>query len=176
MKAAILILAAALPAFAGSKHDHHAELPKSPAAMQFKRLAAALGAWQAKGPDGKPILAWYKLIAGGTVLHQTMRFGDEPEMVSVWHLNGKHLDMTHYCSANNQPRMRAVPETAKKPEDLKAVEFAYVDATNLESPEASRMSNMKLVIEDADHITEYWTWEEKGKKQTIDIKYARVKN
>jgi hypothetical protein len=48
-------------------------------------------------------------------------------MVTVYHQDGQDLRMTHYCSAKNQPRMKA---SSVSP-DGNVVSFEFVDATNL---------------------------------------------
>ena len=55
---------------------------------------------------GKVYLS-YELIAGGTALVERERTDKTPEMLTVYHLDGKRLVLTHYCMAGNQPRMEA---------------------------------------------------------------------
>ena len=135
----------------------------------FERLGALLGYWEASTPpEGKIARVWYKLISGGTALHETLKFEDEPEMVTLYHLDGDDLLATHYCSANNQPRLRVVPS-----KDARELKFDFRDITNLATPESSHMRSLRLVFQDADHFEQYWTWREKGKDDTLQLKFER---
>ena len=72
----------------------------------------------------------------------------KPLMTSVYHLDGADLRMTHYCGAQNQPRLKA------RNIDLArgAVDFAFVDATNLSSPQAPHVDGVELRFVDPDHL------------------------
>ena len=48
----------------------------------------------------------YKLTGAGSALVETQFPGTGHEMVSVYHLDGDDLRMTHYCAAGNQPRVK----------------------------------------------------------------------
>ena len=48
-------------------------------------------------------------------------------MSTVYHLADEHLQLTHYCSMQNQPRLRA---TSVSP-DGKTINFELLDVTNL---------------------------------------------
>lgn len=79
-------------------------------------------------------------------------------MITMFHLDGDRLLMTHYCGAGNQPRMKATSA------DGKSIAFDFVDATNLASPDAGHMKRMVLTMVDANHHTEEWTFEDHGKE------------
>lgn len=134
----------------------------------FERLSALLGYWEAKDPEGKTVQIWYKLIAGGSVLHETFKFADHPEMVTMYHRDGKDLLATHYCSANNQPRMRAV-ET----KDESELKFEFHDITNLAAIEAAHMRGLRFQFEEKDRFVQSWTYREKGKDETLPLKFER---
>src|ERR671939_399585 len=67
----------------------------------FARLKTLVGRWEAQG-DRKEALS-YELIAGGTALLEREMGADRPEMVTLYHLDGSRLLLTHYCMAGNQP-------------------------------------------------------------------------
>jgi DNA-binding transcriptional ArsR family regulator len=71
-------------------------------------------------------------------------------MVTLYYLDGDHLMMTHFCMANNQPRMRA--DASSSPS---AIKFKFVDATNLSSPEAGHMNAHSIIWKDAEHVTQH---------------------
>ncbi|MDR4471533.1 MAG: hypothetical protein MRJ92_02410 [Nitrospira sp.] len=51
----------------------------------------------------------YKIAlgSGGTTLTETLTPPDSPPMTTMYYSDGDQLMLTHYCSLNNQPRMRA---------------------------------------------------------------------
>ena len=171
-----MILTVLLPliaglAFAGSEH-HHAIDTTTPGYQQLTKLTAVLGEWEGKSKrDGSPIHVWYRLVSGGSTLLETEKLGEEPEMITVYHLDKGALVMTHYCSVNNQPHMRAQPS---KPE-AKQLDFELESTSNLISPDDSQMTKLQLRFPDADHLFQRWTWQEKGKSTFIDIDLSRVK-
>ncbi|MBI4345455.1 MAG: hypothetical protein HY553_01280 [Elusimicrobia bacterium] len=162
---AILLTAFTAASLASGDHQH--EHPAPP--KDFTRLAKLLGHWEANVEGGKKVQVWFKLISGGTTLLQTEKFDDEPEMITVYHPDGKDLVLTHYCSANNQPRMKAVKS------DEKSIFFDFVSVTNLASPDASHMRSAVITFIDDDHYREEWTWREKGKSQAVTMDFERKK-
>jgi hypothetical protein len=137
----------------------------APAAAQnaarasFEKLKSLTGEWEGRTSSGKAAKVSYRVTSGGSVVMETLRQEGEQEMVTMYHFDGNSLMMTHYCAAGNQPRMRATSASA----DGKQISFAFQDATNLPSPDAGHMRGMTFTWRDADHITQVWTWHEKGK-------------
>src|ERR1700752_1450302 len=86
------------------------------------KIKSLVGEWEATTPEG-PTTVKYELISNGTAVEERLGVHNE-EMVSIYHMNGDKLMMTHYCSFNNQPRFEAVV-------DGDTITFRYVDATNL---------------------------------------------
>jgi hypothetical protein len=91
--------------------------------------------------------------------------------VTMYHPDGDHLMMTHYCSAHNQPRMRS----QKVPMEIKNIIFDLVEVTNLSAPDAGHMKKLALTFVDQDHFTQEWTWREKGKENAVVIRFERKK-
>ena len=139
----------------------------NPAWEKMKTLA---GDWGGDSPYGKVQIS-YKLVSSGKALVETIREPDGSDMVTVYHPDGSRLVMTHYCSSGNQPRLRA---EGLSPEGKKLA-FAYVDATNLSSPDSLHMVRLAMTFDDADHFTEEWTSLEKGKENTAAFKLTRKK-
>jgi hypothetical protein len=79
--------------------------------------------------------------------------------------------LTHYCSLNNQPRMRAA---AVKDGD-KTITFTFVDATNLKNPTDVHMRQLAIEVKDHDHITQTWTLSKAGKDVPKVFTFERVK-
>jgi hypothetical protein len=94
-------------------------------------------------------------------------------MLTVFHLDGGRLMLTHYCVARNQPRLVA---TAISP-DLSTITFTFRDGTNLPSREAGHMDQAVYRIEGKDRYTSRWTWSQDGKERWMEeIRYVRRKD
>jgi hypothetical protein len=125
------------------------------AKASFDSLKALAGQWDAKDPSGKQQTITWKVVSGGSVVMESMQ---EESMVSMFHMDNSRLMLTHYCAAQNQPRM-----AAKVSEDGKTFTFDFIDGTNLASPDAPHMHKLILTIQDKDHFTEQWFFAQKGK-------------
>jgi hypothetical protein len=74
-------------------------------------------------------------------------------MITMFHLDGDRLLMTHYCGAGNQPRMVGTVSP-----DGKTITFNFLDATNVLGSQPGHMERMVLTILDANHHTEEWSF------------------
>ena len=140
-------------------------MAQSKAQASFDRMKALAGEWDGTGGNGKPTHVTYRVVSNGSVLEETMNVGTEETMLTVYHLDGDRVMVTHYCAAGNQPRMVATPD----PKSPNVVAFKFLDATNLPSLETGHMRNLVLSIVDKDHVTQQWTWHEKGKEDKWDL-------
>src|SRR3954469_8639993 len=78
---------------------------KAAAQAGFARFKQLAGTWVAADDQGKPtdqVIAVYKVTAARRAVHETLRPGGDHEMVTVFHLDGPNLVLTHYCAAGNQ--------------------------------------------------------------------------
>ena len=92
-------------------------------------LKFLVGEWKGTDADGRAYKTTYALSSGGTSLTETLTPPDSPPMTTIYYSDGDQLMLTHYCSLNNQPRMRA----SGVKEGDKTVTFSFVDATNSRS-------------------------------------------
>lgn len=165
--AALVILGiAASSAFAGDPPK--GEKDTRPVATAFDRLKALAGQWEGKTADGKGGLTTYKVASNNSAVVEEM---DHSSMITVFHLDGDRLMLTHYCGATNQPRMRTAPITS----DGDTLKFDFVDVTNLKSPDAGCMKSLVLKFKDVDHFTATWTYSENDKVMPMEIQYTRKK-
>ena len=164
--AALLLATLSDSGLAGQKSG--AALPPAPGFEKMKSLA---GEWTGKSRNGKPVTISYTLVSDGSALLEKLGMAHESDMVTVYHPDGENLMMTHYCSAHNQPRMRA----GKGSPESRNIVFDYVDATNLASPTAGHMHRLVLTFEDRDRIVQEWTWKEKDKEKTEVFTLERKK-
>ena len=125
----------------------------------FDKMRTLVGQWEGKNSRGVAVRVNYALTSGDSVLMETIVPVGESTMISMYHMDGDRLMMTHYCGAGNQPRMRAGQVSA----DPREITFTFQDATNLPSPDAGHMVGLALAWQSKDRITHVWTWREKGK-------------
>lgn len=69
----------------------------------------------------------YEVIAGGNTVVKTYAPGKDNEMLTIYHMDGDALVLTHYCALNNQPRMRF--EVSDTPGEIR---FAFDGGTNFD--------------------------------------------
>jgi hypothetical protein len=126
----------------------------------FAKLKSLAGEWLQKDEKtGKEtLLARYKLTASGSVVEETLFPGEPHEMVTMYHLDGDSLVLTHYCAGGNQPRLKALPTSTPD-----RMEFECVSVSNLKSHEDSHMHHAVIMPKSANHLTAEWTSIEKGK-------------
>lgn len=90
----------------------------------WERLKSLQGDWEGSyGTEKAPTRVTYRLVSSGTALMETMQAPDSTEMITVYHPDGKRILMTHYCSENNQPRMRSMGLS----QDGKRLAFSFLD-------------------------------------------------
>jgi hypothetical protein len=143
----------------------------SPAAAAFERFKALAGTWIGRSTKGWEDEVAIDVIAGGSVVRNTS-FNAHPgeTMLTLFHMDGDRLMLTHYCVARNQPRMVAT----RFEEEGRKVAFDFLDATNLPSPGVGHMHSSVFEFRDADHFTSRWTWFQDGSERWMEeIVYER---
>ena len=137
---------------------------------EFEKMKALVGEWRGTSMDGKPATLTYTLVSNNSALMERLAMGGDSEMVTLYHPDGDHLMMTHYCSAHNQPRMRSNAVDAGG----RNITFDLVDVTNLSAPDAGHMKRLVVTFADNDHFTQEWTWTQQGKDMTVIIHFERI--
>jgi hypothetical protein len=128
----------------------------------FDKIKALSGEWVTKTPDGMSMTSSFRVTAAGSAVMQMLGEGTEHEMPTIYHMDGDRLMVTHYCAAKNQPRMVLDPGQGSGGR----LQFEFLDATNLKSPEDGHMRRLALTFIDKDHIRQEWTYRDKGKEST----------
>ena len=100
----------------------------SAAQSAFETMKKWAGEWEGETTGGEKGRVIYRLTGAGSALMETLAPGTPHEMVSMYHMNGPDLVMTHYCAAGNQPHLRFDP-SASKP-DLFV--FTFVRGSNMD--------------------------------------------
>ena len=138
---------------------------------EFEKMKALVGEWRGTSMDGKPATLTYTLVSNNSALMERLAMGGDSEMVTLYHPDGDHLMMTHYCSAHNQPRMRSNAVDARG----RKITFDLVDVTNLSAPDAGHMKRLVVTFTDNDHFTQEWTWTQQGRDMAVVITFERVR-
>jgi hypothetical protein len=144
----LLLLALTVGARSDDKVGEKPAASKHPAMERLKKLA---GTWVMADAEGKPtdqVVSIVKITAAGSAVHETLFPGQPHEMVSVYHIDGNDLVMTHYCALGNQPRMKADPNAP--PNQLC---FKFAGGSNLNPAKDKHMHEGTLTIRDDDHIS-----------------------
>jgi hypothetical protein len=140
----------------------------SDARKTFDQLKGLEGNWAGTNSQGQPLQVTFRLTAGGSALMSEI-VGKGPEnMITMFHMDGDRLLMTHYCGAGNQPRMKVVSS------DAKSVSFEFFDGTNI-APGDGHMQHVTFSQPDADHHIEEWVFLDHGKETKEVFTLARVK-
>ena len=154
--AAVTVLVAG-NGLAGQKGDGK-EQKKS----RFEMLKSLAGEWTGKaehiGGEAFDATVNYKLTSAGSTVMETLFPGTAHEMVTMYHLNGEELLLTHYCAVGNQPRMRA-----ERGGDPKKLSFKFLDGTNLKADKDLHMHEATIEFIDDDHIKSEWVTYSEGK-------------
>lgn len=128
--------------------------PQWDARTAFDSLKKLAGDWQGNvtSPDGPPMSARYRVTSGGSVVEEVLFPGTAQEMVSMYHMDGNELVMTHYCAAGNQPRLRLNPAQSR-PEELS---FDFTGGGNMDPAVDAHLHSGRMLLKDDAHLESVW--------------------
>ena len=119
----------------------------------FARLKTLEGEWKVTGDgshhDAKII---YKVTGAGSALMETQFPGTAHEMISMYHLDGDDLKMTHYCAAGNQPRLKLDRE-GSKPD---AYSFVFDGGSNLDPAKDMHIHSLRITFLEGGKVETDW--------------------
>src|SRR5262245_62343566 len=125
----------------------------SPAAEAFERLKALQGDWiDVDGTLGEKgaVAVTYRVSGAGHTVVETFPVGKKQEMVTVYHLDGETIALTHYCTSNTQPRM------ASRGLEGNRLVFDFAGGSNIEVDRTSHMHKAAIEFLGADEIRATW--------------------
>jgi hypothetical protein len=165
---ALVACLTASPAAAGQSHAHgdgKAAQATTPARVAFERFKRLAGDWRGRSTKGWEEAVSFKTIAGGSVVVSTS-FDAHPNetMMTMFHMDGERLMLTHYCVARNQPRLVATSFS----DDGKTVTFTFLDGANLPTRDRGHMDKAVFRFLDDDRVTSRWTWFQDGKESWME--------
>jgi len=123
------------------------------ASAAFERFAALQGDWvEVDAGVGAPgqVSVTYRVTGGGSAVVETLWPGAPDEMVSVYHLDGDDLVLTHYCSAGNQPHLRACRVDGQR------VDFTFDGGSNIDPSRDMHMHDLRYEFVSPDEIRVTW--------------------
>jgi len=153
------------PATARSDDNDKDKTPIT-AKSAFTQLKTMAGTWKYKvsdakeheHPDDSKVI--YRLTGAGSALVETDFPESSHEMVSVYHLDGDDLRMTHYCAAGNQPRLK-LDRASSTPSRFV---FVFDGGTNLDPAKDMHIHAMTMTFGREGEIDCAWEGYEAGKK------------
>jgi hypothetical protein len=145
-------------------------LAQSVAQRSFEQLKALAGSWEG-ALDGQPLHVSLRVTSMGNAIMHEMKGAGPDDPITMFHLDGERLLLTHYCDAGNQPRMVATISP-----DGKTIVFDFLEATNLLSSQHGHMQRVTFTFIDSDHHSEKWEFAMANGKQMgglLDLKRAK---
>jgi len=168
---ATALLAVCAPLAQAQEHESHTS--KIASTPQWETIKSLVGEWEGYTTEGGqklPTRITVRMTGDGSAVMHWMDAGTPHEMVTMFHMDKADLLATHYCSAHNQPRFRAVPSQAGNP-----VVLEFKDGTNIR-PGDGYMKKLVITVVDAEHHDEEWSYEAGGAIQAAMFHLTRVKS
>jgi hypothetical protein len=144
-----------------------ADAPAVDAKAAFERLKTLAGEWKLGETDNHHLKSVehdpkivYKVTANGSALMETYFPGTSHEMLTVYHLDGDELRLTHYCAAKNQPRLKLDKKASTADEYV----FAFDGGTNFDPAVDLHMHDGRIKFLKGGKLEAEWTGYIKGKK------------
>jgi hypothetical protein len=137
----------------------------SPARAAFELFKKLEGNWKGRSTRGWEETLNFKTIAGGSVVVETS-FDAHPNetMMTMFHLDGERLMLTHYCVAKNQPRLVATSFA----DDGKTITFTFLDGANIPTRDKGHMDKAVFRFIDDNRVASRWTWYQNGKENWME--------
>lgn len=124
--------------------------------QQFEKLKSLAGTW--RSVPGSPMQGTmrYTVIGGGSTVQEDIFPGTDHAMVTMYHLDGDRLVMTHYCAAGNQPSCRAAAAN-----DLSEIRWEFVSLSNGDAKKDMHMhEGVTRFVEDGRIRSEWQSWQD----------------
>jgi hypothetical protein len=171
MNSKIVLFVLALLAFAPLR-----AADESTGAKALNQLKTLAGNWEgtfewtgARSGNGA-MKATYYPTGNGSALVENLIMDSAPVMTSVYHLDGADLRMTHFCGAQNQPRLKAGQIDLAKG----IIDFDFVDITNLRAPHAPHVHGLEMRLIDPNHLRITFLFQSGDKESRENIVLKRV--
>jgi hypothetical protein len=116
----------------------------------FEYIKTLAGNWERAGAPGhehgaSSSVVSFKITAAGSAVMETYNAGQRNEMISVYHMDGNTLLMTHYCALQNAPVMKF--EKSGKPGEIK---LGFFGGTNFDPKVDAHAHEGSIQVKDHD--------------------------
>jgi hypothetical protein len=171
-----------LPPFASAQSHAHESQPQKPGAQapavqpapseaqkSFDKLKTLTGSWEGHPKvvpsmpelDEKVSHVNFRVASRGhTLMHDLKIEGIPDNPITMLVVDADRLLLTHYCDANNRPRM-----LGKMSADGKTVEFDFLDISG--NMKTGHMHHAVFTFVDENHHIEEWTFMMPGDKPVL---------
>src|ERR1017187_4665502 len=160
------------PFASAQSHAHLSQPPKSDAQelvdkavpsdaqKSFDKLKTLAGSWEGHPKivppvpelDDKSVHVTFRVASKGHTLMHDLKIESLPDNpITMLVVDADRLLLTHYCDADNRPRM-----VGKMSQDGKTVEFDFLDVGG--NLQYGHMQHAVFTIIDVNHHTEDWTF------------------
>src|SRR5205085_2506624 len=127
--------------------------------QSFQKLRSLAGTWDGRfnlpsvpAMNGKTAHVTFRVASRGhTLMHDMTSEGIPDNPITMLVVDADRLLLTHYCDADNRPRM-----VGKASPDGKTVEFDFLDISG--NVQHGHMHHAVFTFVDEDHHTEDWTF------------------
>lgn len=175
--ALILLMFSPLAAFAAEADGHvdseaQAVSAFNPEAVFEKMKKGLVGEWTGRMVhSSEPVEATFYLTGNDSAIVEYIRRPQKPaaSMSTVYHLADEALQLTHYCSFMNQPRLRATSLSA----DGKTVTFEFLDITNLSRSGNRYTHKMRISMPDDRHAMVTYVGLDEGYEGELTVELTR---
>ncbi len=135
-------------------------------ASAFEFLKTLAGDWERASGDhehgSSSRAVSFKVTAAGSSIVETYNAGQPSEMVSIYHMDGNQLLLTHYCALKNAPVMKF--EKSDKPGEIK---FAFHGGTNFDPKIDAHVHQGAFEIKDKNTVESNFVAFANGKPQPV---------
>lgn len=123
---------------------------------EFEKIKSLQGVWIPEIQSSETQEISYEVVSGGSSVIEKA-----DGMLTVFHLDANNIMATHYCIAQNQPRL-----IASNFNEDNILNFVLKDGTNLETTEGY-ISQIKFKFIESNKFQATWVW-----KDNINSKYT----
>lgn len=129
-------------------------------AAAFEKLRALNGEWRGtvQSKDGPPVTVTYRTTSNGNAVLEDLFPGTSHEMITIYHLDGDALVLTHYCALGNQPRMSLTTAEAGE------LVFDFTGGANVRPEVDAHMHSARISLHDPDHLESEWVVYQSGRR------------
>ena len=141
---------------------------KADARAAFEKLRTIAGTWTFTTDSDRGKVS-YELVSNGTAILERVMNAEHGEagMVSIIHLEGDRLVLTHYCGSGNQPRLVSPGLQGDE------IRFTFERASNLPTAEAGHIHGAVFSFAGPGLFASRWTWRENGQEALSTRRHSR---